>query len=136
MKGTKRNLKIGRAINIAFPINMEVGDNVVINAGCSFVSSPKGPIKIGNDVSIAPQCYFQTQNHNYRNRNELIKNQGVSQKGITIGNDVWIAYSCTILPGVTISDGCVIGANSVVTKDTLPYSINVGHPAKYISYRE
>lgn len=57
-------------------------------------------------------------------------------KGDTIiGNDVWIGYESTILPGVTIGDGAIIGAKSVVTRDVPPYSIVAGNPGKIIRQR-
>ncbi len=57
-------------------------------------------------------------------------------KGNTvIGNDVWIGYKAAIMAGVTIGDGAVIGAYSVVTKDVEPYSIMGGNPAKLIRKR-
>ena len=57
-------------------------------------------------------------------------------KGDTvIGNDVWIGQNATILPGVHIGDGAIVGANSVVASDVEPYSIVVGNPAKLIRYR-
>lgn len=57
-------------------------------------------------------------------------------KGDTvIGNDVWIGQNATILPGVHIGDGAIIGANSVVASDVEPYSIVVGNPIKLIRYR-
>lgn len=54
---------------------------------------------------------------------------------IKIGNDVWIAAGAIITRGVTIGDGAVIGANSVVTKDVPPYAIVVGAPARLVKYR-
>jgi virginiamycin A acetyltransferase len=54
---------------------------------------------------------------------------------IVIGNDVWVAAGAVITRGVTIGDGAVIGANSVVTKDVPPYAIVAGSPAKVIKYR-
>jgi virginiamycin A acetyltransferase len=57
-------------------------------------------------------------------------------KGDTIiGNDVWIGQNATILPGVHIGDGAIIGANSVVGKDVEPYTIVVGNPAKILRKR-
>ncbi len=56
-------------------------------------------------------------------------------KRTTIGNDVWIGYGAMVIGGVTIGDGAVIGAGSIVTKDIPPFSIAVGTPAKIIKYR-
>lgn len=57
-------------------------------------------------------------------------------KGPTvIGNDVWIGYGATILSGVNVGDGAVIGARAVVTRDIEPYSIVAGNPARHIRYR-
>lgn len=65
------------------------------------------------------------------NEKQLIKTKGP----VIIGNDVWIGDSAFILSEVTIGDGAVIGANSVVSKNVDPYSIVVGNPAKHIKYR-
>ncbi len=53
----------------------------------------------------------------------------------TIGHDVWIGYGATILSGISIGNGAVVGARSVVTKDVAPYSIVAGNPAKFIRFR-
>lgn len=59
-----------------------------------------------------------------------------SSKGPTIiGNDVWIGYGAKVLSGVTVGDGAVIAAGSVVVKDVEPYSITAGNPAKMVRYR-
>ncbi len=52
-----------------------------------------------------------------------------------VGNDVWIGQDATILPGVHIGDGAIIGANAVVAKDVPPYAIVVGNPATIKKYR-
>lgn len=54
---------------------------------------------------------------------------------VTIGNYVWMGFGVTVLPGVSIGDGCIIGAGSVVTKDISPYSIVAGNPARVIRER-
>jgi virginiamycin A acetyltransferase len=59
-----------------------------------------------------------------------------NSKGDTvIGNDVWLGNSVTIMPGIKIGDGAIIGTNSVVTKDVEPYSIVGGNPAQFIRKR-
>jgi acetyltransferase-like isoleucine patch superfamily enzyme len=59
------------------------------------------------------------------------------RKNITpvIGNDVWIGTKAVIMPGVHIADGCIIGAGAVVTRDTEPYTIYGGVPARKIRSR-
>lgn len=68
-----------------------------------------------------------------------IRDTNYAWKGVDdmtlIGNDVWIGYGSTILSGVTIGEGCIIAAGSVVTKDTEPYYIYAGVPAKKIQRR-
>lgn len=56
-------------------------------------------------------------------------------KDIIIGNDVWCGFNVTIMKWVTIGDGAIIGAGSIVTKNVEPYAIVAGNPAKFIRYR-
>ena len=58
-----------------------------------------------------------------------------SNGGVTIGNDVWIGNSATIMSGVSIGDGAVIAASSHVIKNVAPYEIVGGNPAKHIKFR-
>lgn len=60
----------------------------------------------------------------------------IHHKGnITVGNDVWVAYRATLLEGVTIGDGAIVAAGSVVTKDVPAYGVVGGNPAKLVKYR-
>ena len=90
--------------------------------------------RIGKFVSIAPNVVIVGSNHNYR-EHSLIKTQGLSSKGINIGDDVWIGANATILDGVSIGNGCVIAAGAVVTKSIPDYSVAAGVPATIIKYR-
>jgi acetyltransferase-like isoleucine patch superfamily enzyme len=99
-------------------------------------------ITIGNYCSIAGGCVFDSGfGHNTRfvttyPLNHLMRNCGhltghpVWKGDIVVGNDVWIGEDCIIMSGVTIGDGAVIGARSIVTKDVPPYAVAVGSPAR------
>lgn len=91
-------------------------------------------ITIGDDCIFGGFCYFQSSNHGTK-KDKLIKYQDHTYGKIIIGKGVWFGARVTVLPGVTIGEGAVIGANSVVTKDIPSNSIAVGIPAKVISYR-
>lgn len=91
-----------------------------------------GGLTIGNDCIIGQYFSCHPENHNYQDTSTLIRLQGVSRKGITIGNNCWIGSKVTILDGVTIGDNCVIAAGAVVTKSMPENSIIGGVPAKII----
>lgn len=108
--------------------NIHLGDHVFINSTCYLMDC--APITIGNHVFVGPYCGFYTANHplNYTKRNEGYE----TAKPITIGSNVWFGGHVVVLPGVTIGDGCVIGAGSVVTHDIEPNSLAVGSPCRVI----
>lgn len=118
---------------------MTYGGNIEIGNGCSInpftIIYGHGGVKIGDDVLIAGHCMLIPSNHNFNNIEIPISKQGSTNKGIIIENNVWIAHGCTILDGVKISSGSIIGAGSVVSKDVPPNSIVVGIPAKVIKTR-
>lgn len=58
--------------------------------------------------------------------------RGALAKPIRIGRNVWIGFDCVVLPGVTIGDGAIVGARSVVTEDVPPFTIVAGNPARVI----
>jgi acetyltransferase-like isoleucine patch superfamily enzyme len=82
---------------------------------------------------IAPGCHITDVNHGIA-QGELIRKQSLVSKPVRIGNDVWVGAGCSMLPGVTIGDGAVIGARAVVTHDIPAGAIAVGSPAKVIKY--
>jgi len=108
-----------------------IGNNFYMNASCHIL----GDITIGNDVMIGPKTVIWGRDHGI-SKDTPMKKQAHNKQPIIIGDDVWIGASVTILKGVNISKGVVIGAASVVVKDIPEYAIVVGNPAKIVKYRE
>lgn len=85
---------------------------------------------------MGAECWIYTSNHEFSDITRPIMEQGYqAQEPVTICDDVWIGGRVTIMPGVTIGKGSVLGACAVVTKDVEPYAIVVGNPAHVIRYR-
>lgn len=113
---------------------IEVGDNTFIGP-YTCIGGP-GNVKIGKHCLIAAHTGIVANNHVFSDPVQTIRNQGLTKKGIEIGDDCWLGYGVKILDGVTIGRGSVIGAGAVVTKDLPPYSIAVGVPARAIGSRQ
>jgi len=126
-----KDINIQRKAIIARRIS--IGDYSSIGMNCVV----QGGVKIGNNVMMGPQVFIYTQNHNHDRTDIPMIAQGYEEeKPVVIGDDVWIGSRVTILPGVHIGEGAIIGASSVVTKDVPAYSIVGGNPAKVIKSRK
>jgi len=109
----------------------KIGNNVTINRN----SVLRGFYVIGNNVAIGPNCMIAGSNHCFSDPNILIIKQGCTVEGIFISNNVWIGANCVLLDGITIGEGAVIGAGSVVTKSIPSYCVAVGNPCRVIKSR-
>lgn len=107
---------------------LEIGENSSIGPN-GFVGSA-GKISIGKQVMIGPNVTIIAENHNFQSKTVSIKEQGVMQKGITIDDNVWIGANVTILDGVHIQSGVVIGANTLVTKNVSKDTIIFNHVSR------
>jgi acetyltransferase-like isoleucine patch superfamily enzyme len=105
---------------------IEIGDGVFLNAGVSI--SAHHLVKIGNGCQIGN--YALLMDNDYHRVGNL-REAGAS-KPIILGNDVWLGAHVIVLKGVTIGDGAVIGAGSVVTRDVPPRAVAVGSPARVV----
>jgi len=103
--------------------NIRVGKNVFINSGCHF--QDQGGITIGDGVLIGHNVVLATLNHDIDPK----KRGTMYPASIVLGNNVWIGSNATVLPGVKIGDGSVIGAGAVVTRDIPANVIAGGVPA-------
>ena len=95
-----------------------------------------GGVVIGDNALIAMHCCILSSNHTVAPLGTPIHSQPDVLLPTRIGHDVWLGARVTVLGGVTIGDGCVVGAGSVVTKDLPPGSVAVGVPARIIRQRQ
>ena len=115
--------RLNRSDRLVCGENLKVNGNVFINAD--------GGVRIGNRVTLS---YGTTILASSYDRDQFFRGIRIHKnKGIEIGNDVWIGANATILDGVHICSHVIVGAGAVVTRDiTTPYSIYAGVPAKQI----
>jgi len=128
-----QSCNIADAVTITAPANLSLGNRVSIHPYCVFAGS--GEIEIGNGVAIASSCILISESHIFDDAETLIKDQGLEAQPIRIGNDVWLGARVTVLGNVTINDGAVIGAGSVVTRDIPANSVAVGVPCQVVRTR-
>lgn len=143
--------------------NVTLGKQVTLEKGCyigagkigncTFIGMnsyvDKSTESIGNFCSIAMNAKISLKDHpldwvsthpfsynkNYGFISENFSIEGISEKKTIIGHDVWIGANVTILAGVTVGNGAVLAANSLITKNVEPYSIVSGSPAKHARFR-
>lgn len=119
-----------RAKKIIFGANVQINDYVHISA--------MKQVRIGNNVLMASHIYISDNSHGFY-KGELQSSpeeppilRPYYVASVEIEDNVWIGEGVVIMPGVTIGRGCIIGANSTVTKSIPPYCIAVGQPARVI----
>lgn len=113
--------------------SLEIGDNVGISP--NFMLFVRGKVKIGSNTIIGPNVTIVAENHVTEDINTPIRKQGITRKGISIGENCWIGAGATILDGVSVGDGAVVAAGAVVNKDVEPLTVVGGVPAKIIKTR-
>ena len=111
-----------------------IGDQLIIGKFCSIAANVTFIMNGGNHLTESVSSYpFAIFGEDW---SHAMDHKSYPNKGNTVvGNDVWIGYNATIMPGVNIGDGAIIAANATVVKDVAPYSIVGGNPAKEIKKR-
>ncbi len=108
--------------------NIEIGENFYTNHNCVILDGAK--VVFGDNVFIAPNCVFSTAGHPL---DAGQRNRGLEYAyPITVGDNVWIGASVTVLPGVRIGSNTVIGAGSVVNRDIPDGVVAVGSPCRVL----
>lgn len=128
MKECGEDVYLGHNLSMSWN-HIAVGNHVYIGDRCSFILS-KSQLKVGNYVMFGPNVTIRGGNHRtdvigkymYEVKEKLPEND----QDVIIEDDVWIGCNATILKGVHIGRGAIIGAGSVVVKDVQPYTIHVG----------
>lgn len=118
-------------------ISLHFGNNIQINDFVHIAALKE--VRIGNNVLIASKVFITDLEHGSYIGNEddadpcsIVKDRQLSSKSVVIEDNVWLGEHVSVLPGVTIGENSIIGANSVVTKSIPANSIAVGIPAKVI----
>lgn len=124
---------IGRNCNIAALVEIQAGASIGDNCRIGAFSFIPAGVRLGNEVFVGPGTVFT---------NDLFPNAAEANRGewvmrpTTVEDDVAIGANSTILCGLTIGRGALIGAGSVVTRDVPPYAIVAGNPARVRRYRK
>ena len=108
---------------------IRIGEGCFLNLATMIASVEL--VEIGDHCMLANGCFVTDGNHRFDDAERPVPWQGFTTKGPTrIGANTWLGAHVVVTSGVTIGERCVIGANSVVTKDVEPYTIAAGAPAR------
>ena len=110
---------------------VKIGRSVQIGPGVCIY----GRVEIGDDCMLGPNVVLAAGGHGIASREVPMMRQAAEMKGILIGRDVWIGANSVVRDGVTVGEGAVIGALSMVTHDVEPYAIMAGNPARKLRER-
>lgn len=120
--------------NVSFEGNISIGKFTYINERSRIDSGQKSKIIIGDHCAIGRNVHITSKTHSLRQPTTDYLHNSIPhiEKDINIGNYVWIGDNVIILPGVSIDDYAVIGANSVVNRDIISFETVGGNPIKHI----
>lgn len=127
-------MDVGELTNIRGPSGLRCGRRVSMSRGVQLTCG--GGLTIGSNVLIGPGTFVITNGHRMDRLDIPMYDQGLYNKPVVIGNDVWLGANVVVLPGVEIGDGAVVAASSVVTQNVPPRTVVAGIPARVVKSRE
>lgn len=131
-----KDASIARPCDLKKPGNIFISDFARIGPRANIMTSGKGKFIIGRGCLCSENLTVVTSNHRQHIGMYLDSNNMDAEYGdVIVDEDVWIGVNVTLLAGVHIGRGAVIGACAVVTKDIPPYSVAVGSPAKVVKFK-
>lgn len=128
-----RNCMVDYRCFIRYPWMVSFGNGVLLNRGCELYPSMRsdhGYITLEDNAVLGPRVVIFSAGHDYSSLD-----LPDTSAPVVICRHAWIGGNTTILPGVVIGEGAIVGASSVVTKNIPAYSVAVGNPAKVIKRR-
>lgn len=125
-------LVVAEYVHLHRPRRISAGSRLWLGRYCQI--NAEAGVTFGDDVMLGPFVTVTSVNHGLRT-GAAMRDQSLDGATVTIADDVWIGAHVSILPGVTVADGAVIGAGAVVTKDVPPRAIVGGVPARVIGHR-
>lgn len=132
---TGEKVRIAPNVSFANAERIDLGDRVQIGARAHvWAGNSTGRVIVGADSTLGPECFLTASDYGVAAGVNIVDQAKVEQD-IVIGSDVWLGARTIVTAGVTIGDGCIVGAGSVVTKDLPPGSIAVGVPARVVRER-
>ncbi len=115
--------------------SLTIDDDASLHPRCQ-INAYVSDIHIGKAVMLAPGCALYPYDHGTEGDTPIREQALVSKGNIEIGDDAWLSFGATVLGGVRIGTGAVIGAGAIVTEDIPDYAIAVGRPARVVKYRK
>lgn len=128
---------VGEGLKVGGP--SEVNENTTLGKNVNFnglIIRGDGKVEIGDNFHSGPDILLLTRNHNFDSGKKIPYDGTYIRKPIIIKENVWVGARVTILPGVTINEGAIIQAGSVVADDVPACGIAGGHPARTFRYRD
>ena len=125
--------RVSTSVRLIYPQGITIGNDVGIPRNVTL--DGRGGIDIGDDTMIGFESIILTSTHISKDKNIPIRKQGMFRAPVKIGKNVWTGARVIILPGVTVGDGAIIAANSVVSKDIPSNTVYGGVPASFIRER-
>lgn len=131
LPGRPKKLSVGRDVTLLAANRIWIGRNVYFAKGCWL--NGVGGIVVDDEVVLAPYVVMSSNNHGFKDGS--VQRGGAHPAPIRVGFGTWVAAHSVIVAGVAVERGCVIAANSVVTKNTDADSVYAGVPAKFVKFR-
>lgn len=140
--GPRRKLNLGKGSRIAPNVSLRNSQRITIGRDCHvgercylWAGDSSGRISLGDFVSLAPEVFITASDYQFVTGLPF-RNQPKRERDVNIGSDVWLGTRVVITAGVSIGDGCIVGAGAVVTRDLPAGAIAVGVPARVTGFRK